>query len=71
MVTSRRFPGSNQGPEDLTRPILYLSLVRYFDKTCEPILLILNSKQTKTTFYIVSKFEDNRIKITTVIVPER
>ena len=71
MVISRRFPGSNSRSQYLLCPILYLSSVPYFDKTNKAILLILNSKQLKTTFYIVSKFEDNRIKITTVIVPER
>ena len=71
MVISRRFPGSNSRSQYLSCPILYLSSIPYFDKTYEPILLILNSKQLKTTFYIVSRFEDNRIKITTVIVPER
>ena len=71
MVISRRFPGSNSRSQYLLCPILYLSSVPYFDKTYEPILLILNSKQSKTTFYIVLKVGDNRMKITTVIVPER
>ena len=71
MVISCRFPGSNSRSQYLLCPILYLSSVPYFDKTYEPILLILNSKQSKTTFYIVLKVGDNRIKITTVIVPER
>ena len=71
MVISRRFPGSNSRSQYHLGPILYLSSVPYSDKTYEPILLILNSKQSKTTFYVVSKVEDNRIKITTVIVPER
>ena len=48
-----------------------MSLVSYFDKTYQPILLIFNSKQIKSTFYLVSKFEDNQSKITTVRVPER
>ena len=71
MVISRRFPGSNSRSQYHLCPILYLSSVPYIDKTYEPILLILNSKQSKTTFYIVLKVGDNRIKITTVIVPER
>ena len=70
MVISRRFPGSNSRSQYLLCPILYLSSVPYFDKTYEAILLILNSKQSKTTFYVVLKFEDNQIKIMTVIVPE-
>ena len=65
MVISRRFPGSNSGPQDILCPILYLSSVPYFDKTYEPILLISNSKQIKSTFYLVSKFEDNQSKIAT------
>ena len=37
----------------------------------QPILLILNSKQWKTTFYLVLNFEENRTKIATVRVPKR
>merc|ERR1712115_174077 len=37
----------------------------------QPILLILNSKQWKITFYLVLNFEGNRTKIATVRVPER
>ena len=71
MVKSIRFPGSNSGPQDLLCPILYLSSVPYLKKNYELIFLILNSKQSKITFYVVLKFEANRIKITTVIWPEQ
>ena len=60
---------SNQQPLGLTDPFPSHSLIRYFDKSSQPILLIFNSKQIKSTFYLVSKFEDNRSKIATVRVP--
>ena len=37
----------------------------------QPILLIFNSKHGVPLGYIVSKFEENRTKITTVRVPHR
>ena len=45
--------------------------VGHIGESYQPILLILNSKQWKTTFYLVLNFEENRTKIATVRVPKR
>ena len=51
--------------------IFFENAVRHIGGSYQPISLILNSKQRKTTFYLLTNFEENRIKIATVRVPHR
>ena len=51
--------------------IFFENAVRHIGGSYQPILLILNSKQWKTTFYLPCNFEENRTKIATVRVPQR
>ena len=44
--------------------------IRHIGGSCQPISLILNSKQRKTNFYLLTNFEENRSKIGTVRVPQ-
>ena len=51
--------------------IFFENAVRHIGGSYQPISLILNSKQRKTTFYLLTNFEENRSKIATVRVPHR
>ena len=55
------------------RPFWFFFLenaVLHIGRSYKPILLIFNSKQWKTTLYIVLNFEEHRSKIATVRVPD-
>ena len=49
----------------------FLNAVGHIGGSYQPISLILNSKQWKTTFYLLTNFEENQSKIATVRVPQR
>ena len=51
--------------------IFFLNAVRRIGGSYQPISVIFNSKQWKTTFYPVFNFEDNQSKIATVRVRQR
>ena len=51
--------------------IFFENAVGHIGRSYRPILLIFNSKQRKTTLYLVLSFEENQSKIATVRVPHR
>ena len=55
----------------LLAAVLIFFRKRHIGGSYQPISLILNSKQLKTTFYLLLNFKENRTKIATVRVPQR
>ena len=51
--------------------LFFKNAVGHIGRSYQPISLILNSKQRKTTFYLLTNFEENQSKIATVRVPQR